>query len=202
MHQLISIEKSKWLTIASAIAVLAAVNWANTTKQELFELNHDIEQMPYVSNEERSKWSNLDGAIYKFEHCGSQLTSCGLVGPPTEATYLAICRNMLRLSESATSNDVSQLIKIRLATFNTIGTGDSMQEALAVLGLSQPIDTRIILNRLLFLDSSLVEFGSPPRYGQANGMFYRVSNFKLLNEMRAKAIDRAKLIDDLTFGLL
>lgn len=202
MHELISIEKSKWLTIASAIAVLAAGNWANTTKQELFVLNHDIERMPYVSNEERSKWSDLDGAIYKCEHSGSQLSSCGLAGPPAKATYLPICRDMLGLSESATTNDVSQLIKIRLATFNTTGTGDSMQEALTVLGLSQPIDTRIILNRLQFLDTSLVEFDLLPRYGQANGMFYRVSNFKLLNEMRAKAIARAKLIDDLTFGLL
>lgn len=55
MHELISIEKSKLLPIAAVIALLAAANWTNTTRQELFEINHDIERMAYVSKEERAR---------------------------------------------------------------------------------------------------------------------------------------------------
>lgn len=73
---------------------------------------------------------------------------------------------------------------------------------MAVLGLSQPIDTNVLLTRLHILDSVLSDSGVDPRYGQFKGRFYKVSHFKLLNEMRTKAIARATLIDNLTFGLL
>lgn len=73
---------------------------------------------------------------------------------------------------------------------------------MAVLGLRKPIDTKILLTRLHILDRVLLDLDCNRRYGQAHGMVYRISHFKLLNEMRAEAIARAKLIDDLSFGLL
>jgi hypothetical protein len=202
MHELISIEKSKLLPIAAVIALLAAANWTNTTRQELFEINHDIERMAYVSKEERARWSDLDGVAYKIERNSAFNSRHGLVGPPRTWTSLTISRLILNLPQSATTSDVSQLIKIRIANFKATGCDDGKQQAMAVLGLRKPIDTKILLTRLHILDRVLLDLDCNHRYGQAHGMVYRISHFKLLNEMRAEAIARAKLIDDLTFGLL
>lgn len=202
MHELIRIEKSKLLPIAAAIAVLAAANWANTTRQYFFELNHDVGTMPEVSSDERARWTELDGAAYQIARGDAFYSHNGLAGQPRELTALPISRRLLSLPQSATAGDVSGLIMIRLSNFKATNCNDSKEEAMAVLGLSQPIDTKILLARLQILDSVLYDFGVEPRYGQFKGWFYKVSNFKLLNEMRAKAIARTKLIDDLTFGLL
>jgi len=202
MHELISIEKSKLLPIAAAMVVLAAGNWANTTKQYLFELNHDVETMPAVSSDERAGWTELDRAAYQIARSNAFYSHRHLVGPPNELTALPVSRLILNLPQSATEGDVTGLIMIRLTSFNATGCNDSKQEALAVLGLSQPVDTKILLARLHILDRVLFSFGVDPRYGQFNGMVYRISHFKLLNEMREKAIARGALIDDLTFGLL
>jgi len=202
MHELIRIEKSKWIAIASAIAVLAAANWASSTRQYLYDLNHDVETMPDVSSVERAGWTELDGAAYQIARGDAFYSHHGLIGPPKEFTALPIGRLLLSLPQSATAGDVTGLVMIRLSNFKATSCNDSKEEAMAVLGLSQPIDTKILLARLNILDSVIYNFGVDPRYGQANGMFYRVSNFKLLNEMRAKAIARTKLIDDVTFGLL
>ena len=202
MHELISIEKSKLLPIAAAIAMLAAGSWANTTRQYFFEINHDVATMPDVSSDERAGWTELDGAAYQIARSNAFYSHHDLVGPPRELTALSISRLLLSLPQSATEGDVTGLIMIRLSNFKATSCNDSKEEAMAVLGLSQPIDTKILLARLHILDSVLHNFGVDPRYGQFNGRFYKASNFKLLNEMRAKAIERAQLIDDLTFGLL
>ncbi len=202
MHELIRIEKSKLLPIAAAIVVLAAGNWANTTRQYLYDLNHNVETLPYVSSVERAGWTELDRAAYRIARGDTFYSHHGLVGPPKELTALPISRLLLSLPQSATAGDVSGLIMIRLSNFKATNCNDSKEEAMAVLGLSQPIDTKILLARLQILDSVLSDFGVEPHYGQFKGWFYKVSNFKLLNEMRSKAIARGTLIDELTCGLL
>lgn len=202
MHELISIDKSKLLSIAAATLVLAAANWANTTRQYFFELNHDVATMPEVSSVERTGWTELDAAAYQIARSNAFYSHHNLVGPPKELTALPISRLLLSLPQSATAGDVSGLIMIRLSNFKATTCNDSKQEAMAVLGLSQPIDTKILLARLHILDSVLHNFGVDPRYAQFNGRVYMISHFKLLNEMRAEAIARGTLIDDLTFGLL
>lgn len=202
MHELISIEKSKLLPIAAVIAVLAAGNWANTTRQYFFEVNHDVETMPEVSRDERAGWTELDEAAYQTGRSNAFYLDNGLVGPPKEVTALPISRLLLSLPQSATAGDVTGLIMIRLSNFKATSCNDSKEEAMAVLGLSQPIDTKILLARLQILDSVIYNFGGSAGYGQFNGRVYRVSHFKLLNEMHAKAIARGTLIDDLTFGLI
>lgn len=202
MNELISIEKSNLLPIAAALAVLAAGNWASSTRQYFFELNHDVGAMPEVSSFERAGWTELDGAAYQIARGDAVYSHNGLAGPPRELTALPISRLLLSLPKSATAGDVSGLIMIRLSNFKATNCNDSKEEAMAVLGLSQPIDTNVLLTRLHILDSVLSDSGVDPRYGQFKGRFYKVSHFKLLNEMRTKAIARATLIDNLTFGLL
>lgn len=202
MHELISVEKSKLLPIAAAIVVLAAASWANTTRQYFFELNHDVATIPDISSFERAGWKELDEAAYQIARSNAFYLDNGLVGPPKEVTALPISRLLLSLPQSATAGDVTGLIMIRLSNFKATSCNDSKQEAMAVLGLSQPIDTKILLARLHILDSVVHNFGVDPRYGQFNGRVYKISHFKLLNEMRAEAIARGTLIDDLTLGLL
>lgn len=202
MHELISIEKSKLLPIAAVIAVLAAGNRANTTRQYFFEVNHDVATIPDISSFERAGWTELDEAAYQIARSNAFYSHDDLVGPPKELTALPISRLLLSLPQSATAGDVSGLIMIRLSNFKATTCNDSKEEAMAVLGLSQPIDTKILLARLHILDSVLHNFGVDPRYGQFNGRVYMISHFKLLNEMRAEAIARGTLNDDLTFGLI
>ncbi len=203
MHELISIEKSKLLPIAAVIAVLAAGNWANTTRQYLFELNHCPEAITDASAAECASWSNLDAAIYNLQKRRYRFTPTGeMVIPPPELTWLPVCRNILNLPQSASAVDVNQVIESRIAEFKATGSNDGMKEAKEILGINEPIQTQAILRRLHFIDQSLYELNNNHRYGQAHGMVYQISHFKLLNEMQAKAIARAKLIDDLTLGLL
>jgi hypothetical protein len=203
MHELISIEKSKLRPITAALAVLAAANWANTTRQYFFELNHSVELISDATVTECASWSVLDSAIYKLENRRTQVSPTGeiLIAPP-ELTWLPVCRNILKLPQSASAGDVNQAIESRIAEFKATGSNDGMKEAKEILGIKEPIQTKAILRRLHFLDQSVNELNNNHRYGQNHGMIYRISHFKLLNEMQAKAIARAKLIDDLTFGLL
>jgi len=192
----------------SACAAAAALSVAlflssNSLNQLRLQAWVDIHghKLPPVPSEVRKKWSSTDREIYEIMHPLPRYGLVGLASVPER--HLNLCKILLKLPIAASGDEVRDTIYLRLAKLREHGVPDSTYEAQLITGVSDSNDEDLLKTRMYFLDSRLAFYmATDIRLGTHCAGFEWNSPFRLVAEKNLADAMRAKLIDDLTFGLL
>ena len=199
MTLLPKITNQKLAAIAAVTALFLCSDHINNLRAQAW-LDIHGQKSPTASAEIRSHWSITDREIYDVLH-PTRHGLVGLGGLPDR--YLAICNRLLHLPESTGGDEFRDTVFRRAAKLREKGIPDSRYEAQQVLGMSEPIDNELFMTRLYFIDYCLaIYISTDVRLGTSCAGFEWNSPFRLIAEENLIFKTRAKLIDDLTFGLL
>ncbi|MBP9092268.1 hypothetical protein KBI23_14665 [bacterium] len=141
--------------------------------------------------------------MYEIMHPHPRPGLAGVVIGLAIDRHLNLCKIVLKLPLTATGDEVREAIYLRTAKLRERGVPDSQYEAQQIVGVTDPNAQELIMTRLYFLDNTLCYYSSiDPRLGTNCGGSEWRSPFSLIAEENLVFKTRAKLIDDLTLGLL
>lgn len=195
------------LSVCAAVAALSVALFlsSNSLNELRLQARVDIhwKKLPPISAEIRKTWSHTDKEMYEIMHPDPRPGLAGVgIGLEMER-HLNLCKIVLKLPLTASGDEVREAIYLRTAKLRERGVPDCPCEAQQIVGVTDPYAQELVMTRLYFLDNTLCYYNSiDPRLGtNCDGSEWK-SPFGLIAKENLVFKTRAKLIDDLTFGLL
>lgn len=193
------------LSTCAAAAVLSVALFLSSSSINQLRLQARVDihwrKLPPISAEIRKTWSATDKEMYEIMHPHPRPKLVG-IGLEIER-HLNLCKIVLKLPLTASGDEVREAIYLRTAKLRERGVPDSQYEAQQIVGVTDPYAQELAMTRLYFLDNTLCYYNSiDPRLGTNCGGSEWRSPFSLIAEENLVFKTRAKIIDDLTFGLL